>query len=132
MLLLAFAFNRYTSIAQYKQGDLKSKPWYQLGAAPAFLSWLHISTSFWGRKKQEKKVKISALGKVWKLLSVNEWWVIIITLIIAIIYQALLQKFVLKAFYSLSHLILAPTVEGGPIHIPTQARLRGARETAQV
>lgn len=76
-------------------------------------------------------MKISALCKVWKLLSVNDWWVII-ALIIAIIYQALLQKSVLKAFHTLSHLILAPTIEGGPVHIPAQARLREARETAPV
>lgn len=77
-------------------------------------------------------MKISALCKVWKLLSVNDWWVIIIALIIAIIYQALLQKSVLKAFHPLSHLILAPTIEGGLVHIPAQARLREARETAPV
>lgn len=45
-----------------------------------------------GKKKHETNVKISALRKVWKPLSINEWLLIMITLIMAIIYQALYKK----------------------------------------
>ena len=96
-LLFALVLTDTPVSPQYKHGDLKSKLVHQLGAVLSFLSWLQISVSFWGRKN-ERKVKISVLCKIWKRLSINEW--LLITLIIAIIYQALFfLTIVLNALY---------------------------------
>lgn len=74
-------------------------------------------------------MKISVLYKVWKPFSVNEWLLII--LITAFIHQALSPPtIVLHASYSLSHLILAPTLWGGSINKGIQTK-RGKVQEAR-